>query len=148
MNRRTLPLYGMLTPYLLGTLVLILIPAVISVALAFTNYDAFSPPTWAALENFTFIFQYRAFIFAAQNTILFLVLAVPLRILAMLALAMLFNRPRRRVKVYRVAIYLPTVIPDVAYALLWMWIFNPLYGPINAILNVLGLPAPAWMVDR
>src|SRR5262245_41002283 len=148
MNRRFRPLYAMLTPYLFGTLVLTVIPATIAIALAFTNYDAFSPPTWAGLDNFGFIFRYAAFLYGARNTILFLVLAVPLRILGMLAVAILLNRPRRGIGIYRVAVYLPTVIPDVAYALLWAWIFNPIYGPINAILQALGLPTPAWMVDR
>ena len=36
--------------------------------------------------------------------------------------------------------FFPTVIPDVAYALLWLWILNPLYGPLNLLLGALGLP--------
>ena len=64
-----------------------------------------------------------------------------------LGLALLYNRPRRGVGVYRAIAYLPSVIPDAAYALVWLWIFNPLYGPLNAILNALGLPTPAWLLE-
>ena len=39
-------------------------------------------------------------------------------------------------------------IPDVAYALIWLWMFNPLYGPLNLVLGALGLPQPAWLVAR
>jgi multiple sugar transport system permease protein len=39
------------------------------------------------------------------------------------------------------------VIPEVAYALIWMWIFNPLYGPLNISLNHLGLDAPSWWTE-
>jgi multiple sugar transport system permease protein len=39
------------------------------------------------------------------------------------------------------------VIPDVAYALIALWIFNPLYGPLNLILRGLGLPAPEWLIN-
>ena len=49
---------------------------------------------------------------------------------------------------YRVAVYVPTIVPSVAYALMWLWIFNPRYGPLNLALAGLGLPTPAWLVDR
>ena len=48
---------------------------------------------------------------------------------------------------YRAAAYLPTVIPDVAFALIWLWIFNPLFGPVNLALDALGLPLPGWLAD-
>ncbi len=43
--------------------------------------------------------------------------------------------------------YLPTVVPDVAYALLWLWIINPLYGPLNLALDAVGGPTPRWLTD-
>jgi multiple sugar transport system permease protein len=67
--------------------------------------------------------------------------------LAALLLALLLARPHKGVGAYRAAVYLPTVIPEVAYALLWLWIVNPLYGPLNWVLRGLGLPAPAWLVN-
>jgi multiple sugar transport system permease protein len=72
---------------------------------------------------------------------------VPLRILGALGLALLLHRPRRGVSGYRAAVYVPTVIPDVAYALIWLWIFNPLFGPVNIALGALGLPLPGWLAD-
>ena len=45
------------------------------------------------------------------------------------------------------AVYVPTVVPSVAYALIWLWIFNPRYGPLNQALESLGLPTPAWLID-
>ncbi|HLY27288.1 MAG TPA: sugar ABC transporter permease [Aggregatilineales bacterium] len=145
---RQYALYTMLAPYLLGTLLLVIVPTLIAVGLAFTTYDGFSAPTWTGLDNFVFIGQYNAFLYAVRNTVGFIVLAVPLRLLAMLALALLLRARRRGGNLYRVAVYLPTIIPDIAYALLWTWIFNPVFGPVNIILPALGLPAPAWMVNR
>ena len=49
----------------------------------------------------------------------------------------------RGVGTYRTAAYLPTVVPDVAYALLWLWLLNPLYGPINLALDAARAPTPA-----
>ncbi|MCB0235909.1 MAG: sugar ABC transporter permease, partial [Anaerolineae bacterium] len=47
----------------------------------------------------------------------------------------------------RAGVYLPTIIPEGAYALIWLWILNPLYGPLNALLGGLGLPTPDWLIQ-
>ena len=137
----------MLLPYLLGTIVLIALPALLSLALAFTQYDALSAPIWRGLWNFREIFRDPVFGIAVRNSIFFVLLAVPLRVLGALALALLLNHRRRAIGLYRVSVYLPTVIPDVPYALIWLWIFNPIYGPLNLLLGALGLPQPAWLLD-
>ncbi|MGH2543379.1 MAG: carbohydrate ABC transporter permease [Ardenticatenaceae bacterium] len=137
----------LLGPYLVGTLILVAIPALMTFALAFAEYDALAAPTWAGLQNFRIIFAERLLWTALRNSLYFIVLAVPMRVLGALALALLLHQRRRGVGAYRAAIYLPTVIPDVAYALIWLWIFNPFYGPLNLILTTLGLPAPAWLVN-
>ena len=65
---------------------------------------------------------------------MFMAFAVPLRLAGALTLALLLHRRYRGVGAYRTSAYLPSVVPDVAYALLWLWIFNPLYGPLNLAL--------------
>jgi multiple sugar transport system permease protein len=137
----------MLLPFLGGTALLVALPALISVALAFTSYDALSPPEFAGLQNFRSLASDKLTPVSIGNSLVFVVLAVPLRILGAFSLALLLNRERRGVGAYRAAVYLPTVIPDVAYALIWLWIFNPLFGPINIVLGELGLGTPAWLVD-
>jgi multiple sugar transport system permease protein len=134
-----------LAPYLVGMVVLVAAPAMLSFALAFTAYDALSPPTWRGLQNFPEIFANPLFWTALRNSAYFVLLAVPLRVVGALALALLLRERRRGAGLYRVAVYLPTVIPDVAYALIWLWIFNPIYGPLNAVLGAVGLPRPAWL---
>lgn len=139
-------LYLMLMPYLLGVILLVAVPALLSFVLAFMQFDALSPPTWRGHWNFNEIFRDPLFRIAVRNSLLFVVLAVPLRVLGALLLALLLRTQRRGVGGYRAAVYLPTVIPDVAYALIWSWMFNPLYGPLNQVLGMLGLPTPAWLV--
>lgn len=138
----------MLAPFLIGAFVLIALPAAATLPLIFATYDGLSPPTWAGLQNFTYVYTDWLFWKAARNTISFVLLAVPLRILGALAIALLLRQRRHGVGLYRVAVYLPTVIPDAAYALLWLWIFNPLYGPLNMVLGAVGLPTPAWLVEQ
>jgi multiple sugar transport system permease protein len=137
----------LLAPFLIGTALLIGLPALLTLGLAFTEYDALSPPLWSGMQNFRTIFQRDVFWIAVGNSLLFVAVGAPLQLLGALSLALLLHHPRYGVRQYRIAAYLPSVIPDVAYALIWLWLFNPLYGPINRLLAVLGLPQPAWLVD-
>jgi len=137
----------MLLPFLVGTLLLVGLPAVMSAGLAFTSYDALSPPVYVGFANFRTLAADPLTGIALGNTLFFVLLAVPLRVLGALALALLLSQRRRGVGAYRAAVYLPTVIPDVAFALIWLWVFNPLYGPVNLVLQGLGLPMPGWLAD-
>ena len=137
----------MLAPYLIGITVLIVLPAVITFGLAVTEYDLIRSPRFNGLDNFRELWGDDIFRTAMRNSLMFIVFAVPLRLLGALALALLLYRRFRGVAAYRTAGYLPTVVPDVAYALLWLWIFNPLYGPLNLALGSLGGPTPSWLTD-
>ena len=137
----------LLLPYLLGTLLLVGLPALLTFALAFFQYDALSAPQWVGLWNFQDIFGDPLLWVALRNSLYFIFLAVPLQVLLAVTLALLLNQRRRGTGLYRAAVYLPTVIPDVAFALIALWIFNPLYGPLNLVLRGLGLPAPDWLIN-
>lgn len=137
----------MLAPFVLGAIVLIVLPLAVTMALAFTRYDTIAPPVFVGLDTAARALRDPLFPTALGNTLLFLALAVPLRLASALGLALLLDRSRRAARLYRAAVYLPSVIPDVAYALIWLWIFNPVYGPLNALLTLLGLPAPAWLAE-
>jgi len=137
----------LLLPYLIGAVFLVVLPLILSLALSFFSYDGLSAPVWAGWANFREVLGDPLFKVALTNSLTFMYLAVPLRLLAALGLALLLSRPRPGTGLYRALVYLPTVVPEIAYALLWLWIFNPLYGPLNQILRLLGLPAPAWLVN-
>jgi len=147
LQHRRARLYLFLTPYLLGALILILLPAGLSFLIAFTQYNGISAPVFIGWDNFQFLRSEPLFKVALINSLLFISGAVPLRIFGALLLALFYNRPRRGIGLYRAAAYLPTVIPDAAYALTWSWILNPLYGPLNAALRTFGIPAPGWLAD-
>lgn len=137
----------LLAPFLIGALLLIVFPALLTTVLAFTEYDALSAPIWSGIQNFVTIYQRDVFWISIRNSLTYIALAAPLQLLGALGMALLLYRPRPGVRYYRVFAYLPSVIPDVAYALIWLWIFNPLYGPLNKLLGWLSLPQPAWLVD-
>lgn len=145
--RHQLQLWLLLTPFLAGAFLLIGLPALMTLGLAFTRYDALAAPMWVGLENFAAIMRREVFWIAARNSLLFAAIAAPLQVAGALLLALLLHPARRGVHFYRASIYLTTVIPDVAFALIWLWLLNPIYGPIHALLGWLGAPQPAWLVD-
>lgn len=130
-------------PFLLGVTALVLVPAVITAYYAFTEYDSFSPATWVGLDVFRALPADREFRASLVATGLFLVIAVPLRIGAGLLLTLLVSRPGRLARATRTAVYSPTVIPEPAIALVWLWIVNPLYGPFAVLIRLGGgTPGP------
>ena len=137
----------MLAPYVLGIAALIVLPALVTFALALFEYDLIGSPDWRGLGNFTDLWDDDVFRISLRNSLYFILFAVPLRLLGAVGLALLLHRRFRGVAAYRTGAYLPTVVPDVAYALLWLWIFNPLYGPLNLAIGSLGGPTPGWLTD-
>ena len=137
----------MLAPYLVGLAVLVVLPAVAGFGLAFTEYNALQPPRFAGLANFRDLLDDAIFRIAVANSLFYIALAVPLRLVGALLTARLLLRPTRGIHLYRATVYLPTVIPDMAWALIWLWILNPIYGPLNQTLALVGITGPAWLVD-
>jgi multiple sugar transport system permease protein len=146
-DRETRGLVLMLLPYLFGISVLVALPAIVTFALALYEYDLIRSPRFVGLGNFDELLDDEVFRISVRNSLMFILFAVPLRLAGALAFALLLHRRFRGVGVYRTAGYLPSVVPDVAYALLWLWIFNPLYGPLNLALQALGGPTPRWLTD-
>jgi multiple sugar transport system permease protein len=136
-----------IAPVAVGGLVLVAVPAALTLGMAFTEYDALSSPDWVGTENFGRIFDDAIFREALVNSLWFIALVVPLRLLVALAVGLLVSRPRRGVGLVRTAVTLPTFIPEIAYALLWLWILNPLYGPLAALLSAVGLPGGEMLIS-
>jgi multiple sugar transport system permease protein len=146
-DRERRQLWLMLAPYVIGITVLVAGPAIITFALSFYRYDLIRPAQFSGLDNFRELLGDDIFRISLRNSLMYILIAVPLRLLGALALALLLHRRFRGGGFYRTAGYLPTVVPDVAYALLWLWIFNPLYGPLNLFLGLFGDFTPAWLTN-
>jgi multiple sugar transport system permease protein len=137
----------MLAPYVIGLTLLVVLPAVAGFGMAFLDYNAIQPPRFAGLANFRELVDDEIFRIAVGNSLLYIGLAVPLRLAGALLTARLLLRPMRGTNFFRATVYLPTVIPDMAWALIWLWILNPIYGPLNQTLALIGIDGPSWMVD-
>jgi multiple sugar transport system permease protein len=145
----------LLAPYAAGLTLLVAAPALVTLALSLAEYDLVTPARWVGLDNFRELWHDEVFRIALVNSLVFAAVAVPLRLFAALGLALLLHRRARGAGAARSAVVLPSVVPEVAYGLLWLWLFNPLYGPINLLLRsggdggftVLGRTPPQWLTD-
>jgi multiple sugar transport system permease protein len=148
-ERRRLGL--MLAPYLVGLVGLVLVPSGVTLAMAFADYDLIRPPVWIGLGNFADLAADPVFRAALTNSLIFAAFAVPARLLVALGLALLLHRRAAAVGTARSSVLLPSAVPEIAYGLLWLWLLNPLYGPINQVLGVpfgwFGRTPPQWLTD-
>ncbi|HEY0974417.1 MAG TPA: sugar ABC transporter permease [Solimonas sp.] len=134
----------LLAPLALGLGVLLVLPALAGLLLAFTDYDGVSPPRWIGLENLRAMSRDPLFSTALWNSLWVALFAVPLRLGLALGLALALQR---RSGLAAGAVFLPTAVPDVAWALLWLWIANPFYGPLAWLLAALGWRPDLWLLD-
>lgn len=135
----------LLVPYASGLILLILVPVLLGGWLAFTDANLMQPPAWVGFDNFTNLLDDQLFRLAVRNSLEFIAWAVPLRFIGAVGLALLLHARFVGAKSSRTAVMLPTVMPDVAYALVWIWILNPFYGPMNLLLGAFGVHQPMWL---
>jgi multiple sugar transport system permease protein len=123
-------------------------PLLASFYYSLTEYSVLRPPRWVGLANYTYLLSEDEYFwrFAVSNT-LFMFLELPLAILLGVGMAMLLNRRMRGIGLFRAVFYLPSLVPTVAVALLWLWLLNPQYGLANAALEGLGLPGLGWLAE-
>ena len=140
-------LWTMLAPWAIGTLLLVVGPLVVTAGFAFTDYDGLSAPRWVGLDTIRRLLDYREFHDALRATGFFLLIAVPLRVLGGLGLALLLHRRERLGATGRVAAYLPVVTPDPATALVWLWVVNPVYGPVGVLARLSGWDGDSLLLD-
>lgn len=135
-------------PYLLGSLLVVIVPLGFALYLAFTDYHGFRAPELTGLENWRRLLADEKFWRSVGVSAIVAAIVVPLRMVLAVGAALLLARRRGAgTAVGRVAAYLPSVIPEAAWALLWLWILNPLYGPLPALLETFGVPSPGFLTE-
>lgn len=123
-------------------------PLVFSLFMSFCRYDVFHPPQWVGLKNyFEMFFQDVLFYKSLWNTI-YMAIGIPLGMAVSLSIALLLSYEIKSMAAYRTFFYLPAIVPAVAASILWIWIFNPEEGVLNALIEKLGLAGPLWLQDK
>jgi multiple sugar transport system permease protein len=146
--RATLVGLGFLSPWLIGFLLFTLVPVALSFYYSLCDYTLLQPPVYRGLENYKTLAGDPVFWQALRNTAVYGVVALPLGLIVALAIAMLLNSRVPGVSIYRAIVFLPSVVPVVASAMLWLWLLNSRLGLVNTILKGLGVDdPPGWLTD-
>jgi multiple sugar transport system permease protein len=143
---RSLIGYLFIAPWLLGFIAFTLWPFLRSIYLSFTRYNIVTPPKWVGLANYHMLFtQDELFWKSGWVTIKYAIIAVPLGIVAGVALALLLNSNVKGIAIFRTIFYLPSIVPTVATTVLFIWLLNPNIGLINRLLALAGVRGPSWL---
>lgn len=136
-----------ISPWLIGFLVFLLGPMVASIYISLTDWDSFTAPTWVGFANYgKALTQDPVFWKALWNTFFYAILSVPIGMAIGVGLANLLNKQVKFRKLFRTLIYLPTLVPLVATAMVFKMVLAP-SGALNTILGWVGITGPSWLLD-
>ena len=147
-RRETLTFYLLISPWLVVFFVFVLGPMIASLFISFTRWDLLSPAKFIGLQNYEKMFTRDPLFWQSLKvTAIYTVVYIPLELAGGLVLALLMNQKLRFVGLFRTIYYLPSVLPGVAFVVLWMWILHPDVGLLNTLLSYVGIQGPRWLVD-
>ena len=133
-----------ISPWIVGYCVFYLYPFLASLYYSFTRFTGIGNPVFTGLSNYSGLLHDSMFHTAVFNTVYYTVIEVPFSTVAALGLALLLNMKVRGQAVYRTLFYIPSIVPVVASSLIFVWIFQPSFGIVNALLSDVHITGPAW----
>lgn len=142
-NERHNFLMGVLfaSPWILGFLLLEVVPLIQSLYYSFTRYDLLGDPTWIGTNNYKLLFtDDEDFRIVMQNTLWWVVISSPLGVISAFLMALLLNTNIAGRSVFRSVFFFPSIVPTVVIAFVWQFLLNVQYGAINGMLQSWGLP--------
>jgi multiple sugar transport system permease protein len=138
--------YSFIAPNLIGYIIFTLFPVAASLLLSFFNWNGGNNQiTFAGISNYTRMIGNDTFRISLGNTLFYAVCTVPLTMACALGLALLLNQPIKGRNFFRSVFFFPHVASVVAIAVVWNMLFNPNMGPVNQLLQSLGVKElPRW----
>ncbi len=134
----------LLVPFAVGVIVLLVVPALMTFAFAFTNDTGLGPADFTGLGNLRRALADPRVGHALRASLVYAAIAVPLRLVIAIGFGLALAAPRRGNRLARAAVYLPSALPDLSLALITLWAFNPVFGPVNGVLRTFGVDGPNW----
>jgi multiple sugar transport system permease protein len=146
--RRNLGGYLFLLPALAIFALFVWYPLVLGFVMSFQNVDMLNPAVWVGWTNYQKVFSDPLFGIAWRNTLAFTGYALVFGYVVPLVLALVINEMRHGKGVFRLAFYLPVMLPPIVVAFLWLWLYNADSGLINALLHLVHLPGGIWLENQ
>ena len=145
-RREAIWAYLLISPWIIGFIIFTAGPMIVSLGLSLANYDIASAPQFIGLANYVKLLAGDPkFWHSLRVTLTYAIIAIPLGLVAGLALALLLNANVPGIAVWRTVYYMPSVVSGVAVSVLWMYIFNPRFGIVNWILGWFNIIGPGWL---
>jgi multiple sugar transport system permease protein len=149
-NRRkeSLVALGMLSVNLIGLVIFMVIPAIASIVISFTNWNMMNTPSFIGLANYKELISDALFWKTLKNTAVYVFWKVPVNVFISLVFAVLLNREMYGRGIFRAIFFLPMVASSVSVALLWLPLFETSNGILNVMLNAVGLKGLSWIYSQ
>jgi multiple sugar transport system permease protein len=138
--------YLFLTPWFIGLVMITAGPVLVSLYLAFTDYNILTAPNWVGTANVVNMFtDDKRYWNSVRVTLQYVFVSVPMIMVFSLALAVFLNRGLKGLALYRSIFYVPSLIgASVAIAFLWRQIFGR-EGVLNIVLSWFGIQGKSWV---
>lgn len=139
--------YIFIGPFILGVIFWVLIPALVALYLTFHSWNLISAPRFVGFANIEALFRDPLLPQSLKATFVYSFVSVPLGLIFSFFLALLINVRIPGIAFFRTIFYLPSIVPAVANALLWSWMFNTEFGLLNVFIRGLGGSKIPWLQD-
>jgi multiple sugar transport system permease protein len=140
---------SLLAPFLLFYLLFLVGPLIYDVVMSFFNTSLVLPGlgSFAGLANYRELFSDARFWSAMWHTILFTLVSTPPLVILPLFFAIVVNRIKHAQWFFRLAFFLPYILPSAVIALIWTWLYEPGYGLVDGFFKFFGATAPGWLAS-
>ncbi|MCC3358942.1 carbohydrate ABC transporter permease [Bacillus sp. REN16] len=137
-----------LLPSIMGFMAFTFIPIIATLLLSFFNWSLLDKPSFVGLDNFIQLFTNDpSFIKVVINTFYYVSVYLILNIIFAIGLAVWLTQQVKGLVVFRALMFFPVLIPPVAIALIWQWIYDKNNGLFNIFLEWIGIQGPNWLGD-
>ena len=134
------------SPWLFGLAAFWIYPTVMSAYYSFTKFNGVQGAQWIGARNYIELFTDDSnFWDTVKNTLYFAGVSIPLAIVLAFVLALMLNAKIKGQVIYRTIYFLPTLVPEVALSLVWVYMFTPVSGVVNLPWQMLGRRGPCWL---
>jgi len=147
LKRNNLASYLLVSPYILHVFVFVLFPVAFSLFLTFHEWNIIGPMKYVGLTNYVKLLQDQYFFKSIRNTLVFLLIHIPLQIVIALGLAVILNQKIWFRAFFRGSFFMPVVVSGVVITILWQQLYGYEEGMINLALNSLGFEKVGWLID-
>lgn len=145
-KRQIMP-YLLVSPYIIHFILFVAFPVIFSIVLTFHKWNIIAPMEYTGLSNYIRLFQDEVFLKSLGNTLIFLVIHIPLQIIVALFLAQILNQNIKFRGFFRAAFFLPVIVSGVVVTILWQQLYGFDTGLLNRLLVNIGLNKVGWLTD-